>query len=66
VGKAAEHTKRINISLPISIAEALEQWAAAEGRATANLAAYLLEQDIRAKFPDSFPPKIIKPKKNAQ
>ena len=60
MGKPAETTKRISIGLPVTLCAALEEWAEDEGRAVANLAAYLLEQDIRAKFPDRFPPEIQK------
>jgi len=58
VGKSADKTKRITIGLPEAIYEALEDWASEEGRAIANLAAHQLEQAIRIKFPDRFPPEI--------
>jgi len=40
-------SKRINVTLPDLIAEALDRWADSEGRPTANLAAYLLETAIK-------------------
>lgn len=51
-------SKRTTIVLPDKVFESLEYWADDEGRATANLAAYLVEQAIRARFPEDFPPKI--------
>jgi hypothetical protein len=51
-------SKRTTIVLPDKVFDSLEEWAEDEGRATANLAAYLVEQAIRAKFPERFPPKI--------
>ena len=36
-------SKRINITLPDSVVEELENWAEAQGRSLANLAAFLLE-----------------------
>jgi hypothetical protein len=54
----AENTKRTTIVLPRAVYEALEEWADSEGRATANLAAFMVEQAVRAKFPDRFPPRI--------
>ena len=38
--------KRITITLPDQIAEALEKWASQQGRPTANLASFLIEQGI--------------------
>ncbi len=37
--------KRITITLPDQIASELEDWADQQGRPTANLAAYLVEQE---------------------
>jgi hypothetical protein len=51
-------SKRTTIVLPDKVFHRLEDWADDEGRATANLAAYLVEQAVRARFPDEFPPKI--------
>lgn len=48
--------KRFTITLPSQIYEDLEKWAQAEVRPTANLAAFLLEASVRAKFPDKYPP----------
>lgn len=53
-------SKRTTIVLPDKVFDSLEIWAEEEGRATANLAAYLVEQAIRAKFPEQFPPRIKK------
>ncbi|MGK7927610.1 MAG: hypothetical protein AB4290_20615 [Spirulina sp.] len=41
-------SKRIAITLPDSINDALEQWAKDEGRPLAGLCSYLLEQNVRA------------------
>lgn len=38
--------KRITVTLPDQIAEALEVWATQQGRPTANLASFLIEQGI--------------------
>ncbi|MBE9030433.1 hypothetical protein IQ266_11890 [filamentous cyanobacterium LEGE 11480] len=38
--------KRITVTLPDQTAEALENWATQQGRPTANLAAFLIEQGI--------------------
>lgn len=54
----AENTKRTTIVLPRAVYEALEEWADSEGRATANLAAFMVEQSVRARFPNRFPPRI--------
>ena len=58
VAKPSDLTKRTTITLPGAIYEALENWAEEEGRPTANLAAYLVEQAIRVKYPEDFPPRI--------
>ena len=39
--------KRITVTLPDQVAEALEEWAAQQGRPTANLAAFLVEQGMQ-------------------
>jgi CopG-like RHH_1 or ribbon-helix-helix domain, RHH_5 len=41
-------SKRVNLTLPDSIFEELEDWAEQQGRPTANLAAFLVEASIRA------------------
>ncbi len=51
-------TKKITIVVPSSIHDDLTAWAEEEGRALANLASYLLEQALRAKFPKKYPPAI--------
>jgi hypothetical protein len=58
MAKPSEITKRTTITLPAAVFDALEEWADHEGRPTANLAAYLIEQSVRIKYPDKFPPKI--------
>jgi hypothetical protein len=40
-------SKRINVTLPDAIFAELELWAEAQGRPTANLAAYLIEAGMR-------------------
>lgn len=44
------------LTLPGAIAAALEGWADEEGRATANLAAFLIEQAVRLKLEEPPPP----------
>jgi hypothetical protein len=51
--------KRTTITLPDKVFDHLEQWADDEGRPTANLAAFLIEQAIRAKFPEEYSPPQI-------
>ncbi|WP_414553536.1 ribbon-helix-helix domain-containing protein [Anabaena sp. CCY 0017] len=51
-----EMTKRTTIVLPDVVYEDLQIWADEEGRATANLVAFLVEQAVRAKFPSKYPP----------
>lgn len=52
----ARDVKRITVTLPARIAEDLERWAEWESRPPANLAAFLIELSVRAKFPDKYPP----------
>lgn len=40
-------SKRINLTIPDSVYDALERWAAKEGRALANLAAFLVELQVK-------------------
>lgn len=40
-------SKRINVTLPDSVADELEDWANAQGRSLANLAAFLLEMALK-------------------
>jgi predicted HicB family RNase H-like nuclease len=50
-------SKRINITLPDSVVEELENWAEAQGRSLANLAAFLLELSVKqAKEKGEIPP----------
>jgi CopG-like RHH_1 or ribbon-helix-helix domain, RHH_5 len=53
-------SKRVMVTLPDSISADLEAWADEEGRPTANLAAFLVEQAVRAKFPEKYP--VVRPK----
>lgn len=60
-------SKRINITLPDSVVEELENWADAQGRSLANLAAFLLESSVmQAKEKGEIPAQEspIKPKRN--
>ena len=47
--------KRFTFVLPDAIAQDLEDWATDEGRATANLVSFLIEQAVRAKHPNKYP-----------
>ncbi len=40
-------SKRINVTLPDSVTDELEDWANAQGRSLANLAAFLLEMALK-------------------
>ncbi|MBW4504957.1 MAG: hypothetical protein KME64_00325 [Scytonematopsis contorta HA4267-MV1] len=40
-------SKRINVTLPDTLYEELERWAEAQGRPTANLAAFLIEIGVK-------------------
>lgn len=48
-------SKRVLITLPDGLHSDLEKWAEEESRPTANLAAFLLEQSIRLKYPQKYP-----------
>jgi hypothetical protein len=50
---------RFTVTLPDGIGEDLQRWAESEGRAKANLAAFLLELAVRQRFPDKYSPKNI-------
>jgi aminoglycoside phosphotransferase (APT) family kinase protein len=51
-------SKRVFLTLPDELFEDLERWAAKQGRPTANLAAYLVENGVRqAKEKGEVPPK---------
>jgi hypothetical protein len=52
----AKDVKRITVTLPLRIAEDLEQWAEWEARPPANWAAFLIESSVRAKLPEKYPP----------
>ena len=53
-------SKRINVTLPDSVADELENWAEAQGRSLANLAAFLLELSIKqAKESGDFPDRDV-------
>lgn len=58
MNERSKTTKRIMVGMPIALYAALEDWAEEEGRPVANIAAYQLEQAIRIKYPDRFPPPI--------
>lgn len=49
-------SKRFMITVPDSIYADLEQWADSEGRPTAQLAGFLLEISVRAKYAEKYPP----------
>lgn len=49
-----EVSKRTTITLPDTVFDDLERWADAEGRPTANLAAYLVEICVKQQFPDKY------------
>jgi hypothetical protein len=50
-----EMAKRVYLTLPDKVFEDLERWADEEGRPTANLAAFLVEQMTRTKYPENYP-----------
>jgi aminoglycoside phosphotransferase (APT) family kinase protein len=41
-------SKKFSVTVPDQIFELLEEWAEAQGRPTANLAAYLIESGLRS------------------
>ena len=57
-------TKRTTIVLPDAIYEDLQDWAQEEGRPTANLVAFLVEQAVRLKYPQKYPSAKDKEKKS--
>jgi hypothetical protein len=57
-------SRRIHVTLPDSIYEALERWADQQGRPTANLGAFLIEVAVmEAQKTGEIPPKLEKPQK---
>ncbi len=62
-------SKRINVTLPDSVVDELEDWANAQGRSLANLAAFLLEIALKeAKEKGEIPSQgfSVKQKKNRE
>jgi len=50
-------SKRVTVTLPDAVFEDLERWADLEGRPTANLAAFLIEIEVKeAKEQGKIPP----------
>ena len=50
-------SKRLNLTLPDAVFDALERWADAEGRPTANLAAFIVETAVKqAEAQNKIPP----------
>jgi hypothetical protein len=50
-------SKRVNLTLPDAVFDALERWADEEGRPTANLAAFLVEMAVKqAEAQNKIPP----------
>ncbi|NEU73441.1 hypothetical protein PI95_012915 [Hassallia byssoidea VB512170] len=50
-------SKRLNLTLPDAVFYALERWADAEGRPTANLAAFIVETGVKqAEAENKIPP----------
>ena len=47
---------RFTITIPDSIGEHLQHWAELEGRAKANLAAFIIETAVKNRFPHEYPP----------
>jgi hypothetical protein len=57
-------SKRVNLTLPDAVFDALERWADAEGRPTANLAAFIVEVAVKeAEQQNKIPPAQKKPEK---
>jgi len=55
-------SRRIHVTLPDSIYDALERWADRQGRPTANLGAFLIEVAVmEAQKTGEIPPKLEKP-----
>lgn len=48
-------SKRVMMTLPDALHADLERWADEETRPVANLVAALVEQAIRAKYPEKYP-----------
>lgn len=57
-------SKRVYVTLPDSVYEALERWADQQGRPTANLAGFLIEVAVlAAQKTGEIPPKPEKPER---
>jgi len=50
---------KFSINVPDEIGEDLTRWANEEGRARANLAAFLIELAVRQKYPEKYPPERV-------
>ncbi|MEM7770419.1 MAG: hypothetical protein AAF327_07900 [Cyanobacteria bacterium P01_A01_bin.37] len=46
---------KFSITLPEEVNKDLQLWADSEGRPKANLAAFLVESAVRAKYPGKYP-----------
>ena len=55
--ETGQMSDRFTVTLPDEVGIDLQKWADSEGRAKANLAAFLLELAVRQKYPDKYPPK---------
>ena len=51
-----EMPKKFSITVPDEIEADLQQWADFEGRPKANLAAFIVEMAVKARYPDKYPP----------
>jgi CopG-like RHH_1 or ribbon-helix-helix domain, RHH_5 len=54
-------SKRINVTLPDTLYDELERWAEAQGRPTANLAAFLIEIGLKEGKEKGEVPPPVKP-----
>jgi hypothetical protein len=58
-------SKRVHVTLPDAVYDALERWADSQGRPVANLAAFIIEKAVEGAANDGkIPPPPSSPAKN--
>jgi len=58
-------SKRVHVTLPDAVYDALERWADSQGRPVANLAAFIIEKAVEGANDDGkIPPPPSSPAKN--
>ena len=61
-----EMSDRFSVVIPDEIGKDLKRWADMEGRAKANLAAFLLEVAVKKRFPEKYESSTIQGEERSQ